>query len=443
MTDSEIELLIQLEINQAREQGCERFSVEKIEKKFLTLKREETDQKIKKYEEILDELQALPVSSKFPYREPSEFNAIKKARPGEPEKMPFSLSDDELYDRIYGAWLGRCAGCLLGKPVESFEKEKIKKILEYADAYPLANYFPFIPNLPEDLRYYASADTNQLLGGIEFMVRDDDIDYTVVGLITLEENGIDFSPDDVGHQWLSHLPYKLVYGAETVAYKNLINGIKPPQTACYRNPYRESIGAQIRADIWAYVSPGDPEKAAEFAYRDAALSHVKNGIYGEMFMAAAISAAFATANIEGIIQAALSAIPQNCRLAEAARDVITWSKESRNWEDTWKKIIEKYGHYNLFHTINNAAIVLSALLYGGGDFEKTITIGVMSGVDTDCNGATSGSIIGAALGAKKLPPKWIDPLNDRVKSIVAGEADNRISDLAKRTFKIAKKVLSS
>jgi len=93
-------------------------------------------------------------------------------------------------------------------------------------------------------------------------------------------------------------------------------------------------------------------------------------------------------------------------------------------------------------TINNAVFVLLGLLYGQGDFERTICIAVMAGLDTDCNGATAGSIAGAILGAKALPPKWIGPLNDRIKSMVANNTDCAISDLAKRTVAVTRKVLA-
>lgn len=167
---------------------------------------------------------------------------------------------------------------------------------------------------------------------------------------------------DVGETWLHLLPYLQVYTAERAAYRNLVNGLQPPETATYVNPYREWISAQIRADVWGYVTPGNPELAAELAYRDASLSHVKNGIYGGMFVSAMISTTFATNNIEEVIEVGLAAIPKESRLAEAIKDVITWSKQFNDWRDTWNKINEKYGRCHFVHTINNAALVVTGLL---------------------------------------------------------------------------------
>ncbi|MBS7609051.1 ADP-ribosylglycohydrolase family protein [Candidatus Bathyarchaeota archaeon] len=393
-------------------------------------------------EDLLEDLASLQPSPDFPYTEPLELEAIKAMRPIGLKviQAPPRLSEEELYDRLYGGWLGRCAGCLLGKPVEGWSREKIERYLRLADAYPLSNYFPAIKPVPVGYPP-RMADSPCLLGNIDSMPRDDDIDYTMIGLHILETYGASFRTEDVGEAWLSNLPYKKVYTAERVAYRNLINGLKPPKTALYRNPYREWIGAQIRADIWGYVTPGFPELAAELAYKDAILSHVKNGVYGEMFVSSMISAAFTTKDVEEIVSIGLSMIPARCRLAEAVKDVVEWSRRYRDWRDTWTLIMQKYGHYHPVHVINNAALVLMGLLYGKGDFEKTITISVMGGLDTDCNGATAGSILGIMLGAKGLPSKWTMPLRDVVHSEMAGFEGSRISNLARRTLIVAKRMM--
>ncbi|MEM2927156.1 MAG: ADP-ribosylglycohydrolase family protein [Candidatus Bathyarchaeia archaeon] len=431
----DLESLLRAEIEQRRQEGCD---VGDIEEKFSKLKNRTPEV----LEDLLEDLSSLKPSSDFPYAEPLELEAIKAMRPEGLKRIqtPPKVSDEELYDRLYGGWLGRCAGCLLGKPVEGWSREKIEGYLRLADAYPLSNYFP--PIKPVPVGYPPRmADSPCLLGNIDSMPRDDDIDYTMLGLHILETYGPSFRTEDVGEAWLSNLPYKKVYTAERVAYRNLINGLRPPETALYRNPYREWIGAQIRADIWGYVTPGQPELAAELAYKDAILSHVKNGVYGEMFVSSMISAAFTTKDIEEIIALGLSMIPARCRLAEAVRDVVEWSRRYRDWHDTWSFIMQKYGHYHPVHVINNAALVLMGLLYGKGDFEKTITISVMGGLDTDCNGATAGSILGIMLGAKGLPSKWTMPLKDIVHSEMAGFEKSRISDLARRTLIVAKRMM--
>lgn len=434
MKYEELEALVKEETTQREEEGCEATEIKENLKK---IKRKSP----RKLEHILKSLSMLSVKKDFPYREPSTLEEIRAERHKKHKTIEFKLDEEHLYDKIFGGWLGRCAGCLLGKPVEGLTKEQIEEWLKIAGAYPLSNYFPplrDVKGLPDWLKKRASW-AGILLGHITHMPRDDDIDYPIINLHLLETKGFKFTTLDVGKNWLENLPYFKVYTAERVAYRNLVNGLVPPETAQYLNPYREWIGAQIRADIFGYVTPGMPEIGAELGYRDAILSHVKNGIYGEMFVAAMISAAFTTSNIEEIVDYGLSEIPEKSRLFEAMKNVIAWSKKYDDWRDTWQKIFDRYGHYHGVHTINNAALVLLGLLYGKGDYEKSIAISVMGGWDTDCNGATTGSILGVVLGAKKLPKKWINPLNNMVESYVVGYNNSKISDLAQRTFILARR----
>jgi len=388
--------------------------------------------------EALDELDPEP---DFPYVEPSTLDSIRATRPEGVRRMEMAHSEEALFDRIYGAWLGRCAGCSLGKPVEGWRRERIERYLELADAYPLADYFPVLLPFPEGLalhdNYWETAK-----GHIRYMARDDDIDYTIMGLHYLEHFGLGFTSDDVANTWMSRLPFRMVYTAEREAYRNLVNDIPPPHSARYRNPYREWIGAQIRADVFGYVCPGWPERAAEFAFRDGAVSHVKNGIYGEMWVAAIVAAGLVSDDLDTVLAAGLAEIPAQSRLAEAVRDTIAARTRYTTWQEAWDALMAKYGRYDGVHTINNAVIMLLGLLYGEMDFGSTISIAVMGGLDTDCNGATAGSIMGAMVGAENLPARWVGPLGDRVTSYVVGEFDNRISDLARRTQLVAEKVLA-
>ncbi|RLE97769.1 MAG: ADP-ribosylglycohydrolase family protein, partial [Thermoprotei archaeon] len=225
----------------------------------------------------------------------------------------------------------------------------------------------------------------------------------------------------------------LTYTAERAAYRNLVIGLKPPETATFLNPYREWIGAQIRADLWGYVSPGDPERAAEYAYRDPRLSHTKNGIYGEIFVAALIALAYVHEEPLKLVEEAARAVPERSRLAEAIRHVVALYRKGLEWEEAVEEILARYGRYHPVHTVNNAAIVVAALLWGEGDFARTITYAVLAGLDTDCNGATAGSVVGLMLGASRLPREWVRPLNDTLATGLSGLGEVRISKLAERT----------
>jgi len=440
--------MIKYEIIQMDEEGYDvsdaRESFEKLLEKSV-----DVDQLVKFYSSLKD-------SSKkygYPYIEPIEYKDIV-SESGEEGIYGIKLSDEELYDKVYGGWLGRCAGCMLGKPVEGFTPRLIRTWLSVAGEDFLNDYFPDIKleDIPKDRklllrrvedihRWFIERGRGILRNQISCVVRDDDIDYTILNLHIVKTHGLNFTTLDIANTWLHMIPYCQVYTAERIAYRNLVNGILPPRTATYMNPFREWIGAQIRADLWGYISPGLPRIAAEYAYRDASLSHVKNGIYGEMFIAAMISSAFILEDIYDVVEAGLSVIPKRSRLAEAIRDVVNWSRESRDYWETYRKIIGKYGLYNPVHTIINAAIVTASLLHGYPDYGKAIALAVISGFDTDCNGATVGSIMGVMLGAKKLYKdwgRWVEPLHDTVESYVIGYNGVKISDLAKQTTYIAK-----
>ena len=364
-------------------------------------------------------------------KEPSTLRDIQKCRPRSGKSLP-DVKREDLEDKLLGAWLARCAGCTLGKPVEGWTREKIKAYLQAAGAYPLHTYIPAMQSFPEGLVLWDNY-TGTTLGNITGMVRDDDIDYTVLGLKTLETHSRDFSSLDIGRLWLENLPYNSIFTAEVIAYRNLIDGLEPPGTATYRNPYREFIGAQIRGDMWGYVNPGDPQKAAEMAFRDACVSHTKNGIYGEMWAAACIAAAFVLADPREIILAGLAEIPVDCRLAKAIRNTMEWCGQTGSWEEVRERIAAEYPDMSSIHVINNTCLIVMGLMLGKGDMGETLCITLMGGMDTDCTCATAGSMLGASLGARELPAEWIDPLNDRLQSLVNGFGSSRISDLAQRT----------
>jgi ADP-ribosylglycohydrolase len=320
--------------------------------------------------------------------------------------------------------------------------------------YPLNNYFP--AHSP------AEAETDTLgcpasqRETIRFMETDDDIRYTVIGQKVLLAKGRDFSTLDVMQAWLSELPYRQVCTAETQAYRNFIirydirYGTPPREydwawVATDQNPFREWIGAQIRADSWGYAAPGLPELAATFAWRDARMSHVKNGIYGEMFVAAMIAAGFALTDPLQVVRAGLAEIPCQSRLyADMEKTIAICERhnfDAANFEAVFAEIHQFLGHYNPVHTINNAALVVAALLLGRDDFEKVITLAVMGGWDTDCNGATAGSIFGAMFGADAIPDKWKAPLNDTLYSQIFNYHPIAISECARRSTEIARRIL--
>lgn len=420
------------ELVQRRESGSD---VSSLEGEVEAALRDGAD--AQRLSDLLDALERTPRVAGWPYVEPSAAEEIVAARGELPALPALELSDAQLLDRITAAWLGRCAGCVLGKPLEGIDRAPIRAYLERTGAYPLTDYVPREEPLPGGFETYDSWST-ATRGNIVASARDDDTDYTILGLMVLEAHGFGFTPAQVGELWLERLPFLQIYTAERAAYRNLLHGIAAPETATVRNPYREWIGAQIRADVFGYVAPGDPVAAAEMAYRDAALSHVANGIYGEQWAAGLIAAAFSAETMRDALDAACALVPPRSRLAEALRFVDELHARNLDWEAARDELEVRYGALSFVHTIQNAAVVAAALLWGDGDFTRTIGLAVQAGWDTDCNGATAGSVFGAMHGTEALPERWVAPLNDTIRSAIFNCDGSRISDLAQRTAALAK-----
>ena len=229
----------------------------------------------------LEQLKNLPEDSELAAREPNSLEEIHRLRPDGPRKLWDKIPEDIYQDRLEGALLSRLAGCTLGAPVEFHTVEHMKRWAEYTgDAFPPTDYWSKI-KFPFDLRYEKSPCQDYTRDGMHKVPVDDDITYTLLGLLIAEDYGIDFTTEDVGKAWLKYLPYACT--AEDIALKNLKKGIAAMEAADIDNPYCQWIGADIRSDPFAYMAPGYPEKAAALAYQDAYLSHRRNGIYGEMF----------------------------------------------------------------------------------------------------------------------------------------------------------------
>ncbi len=438
MTIVELYELTRQEIKQREEEGCAVSALRKAHEEAAAAPEEEREGLCRK---ILAELAELPGGA--PEREPSGLEEIRRQRPQGPRVMQTVFSGADLYDRIYGGWLGRCAGCLLGKPVEGWTRAEIRAVAVPDGNYPIRDYFAPVLGPAGGRRTLPLGDPC-LRGGIHGMARDDDIDYTIAGLLLLERHGLSLTPERVAELWLSELPYHKVYTAERIAYRNLVNGVPPARAGETLNPCREWIGAQIRADAFGYASPGLPEQAAGLGHADAYLSHRRNGIYGEMFVAAMLAAAFVEPDVARIIEIGLSEIPARSRLAEAVRCVMRWWDAYRgDWGRVADEIDQAYGGLQGCHVVTNAAIVVLGLLAGAEDFTAGLGVSIMPGYDTDCNGATVGSILGVRAGAAGLPEHWIAPLADRVASALGSVQSARISDLAQRTLDVASRLSAS
>ena len=277
-------------------------------------------------------------------------------------------------------------------------------------------------------------------GGRKGFGPDDDTTYEILGLHALETYGPDLSSKHIAKEWLDHLgggdPSSQL--AEHIALGRLSRGILPPESG--NHPVGEAIGGQMRAEIWGLVCPGRPDLAAEYARRDGVVAHRDNGVYGEQFVAAMVSAAFYEKDVRKLIDIGLRHIPADCKYADVVREVIGWHQTYPNWRETIREVKAKYpGICDPVYA--EAGIVTLALLYGNGDFDKTVLIAAMCGSDTDCNTATVGALMGVMHGEKAISKKWKTPIANRFTCFVSGLEEWKISELAKRICSAGRKVM--
>ena len=429
-----LQIEMKMEWQQCFDEG---LAVEKYEQ-LCTELAESTENREEESVRLAEEMHACPMRQDYSYVEPSDLEDIKFLSSLSFPKFSKVPDDEALQNKIIGAWMGRIFGCLLGKPVEGWRRDRLLPLLKETGNYPMHKYLEkkdFSDELVKRLDIPTGWCWRDNVGSVTPV--DDDTNYTVFAMKLIENYGHDFISDDVLEGWLKWIPIFQTCTAERVAYRNAALGFFSPETAVRKNPYRELVGAQIRGDFFGYITPGNPKKAAEYAFRDAAISHTKNGIYGEMWAAAMLAAAAVCDNVTDIIESGLAVIPQNCRLSEDIKAVLDWHKQGVPVDEVIEHIHKKYDErtdYHWCHTCPNAMIVTMGLLYGNNDFGKSICLAVQAAFDTDCNGATVGSVLGLFIGRDKISEKWA--FTDKLQTSIDGYNVVTISELTEKTMSL-------
>jgi ADP-ribosylglycohydrolase len=397
---------------------------------------------------LLAELEARPAASAP--GEPDDWDEIAALLPPAPD-LPRRPSgpggpDATYAARVHGAWTGRAAGCLLGKPVEKLHRAAIEEILRSTGRWPLDRYFTAV-GLPDDVAarwpWNRRSAPTSLEENIDGMPEDDDLNYPILALDLLERHGRGFTTDDVAQLWLDNLPAGRTFTAERAAYRNILDARPVPETATHDNPFREWIGALIRTDLLGWVSPGDVREAARLAWADARLSHTRNGVYGAAWAAGLAAAAMVSDGVEEVLDAADAVVPPGSRLAAAVRLGRSLGRDNDGSEAGVRagldRIHAEYGHLHWVHVLNNAAVVAFALTVGRGEFGSSVSIAVTAGWDTDSAAATVGGVVGALRGVDGIGEQWAAPLDGRIATSLPG-GEQRIADLAHRTVALASPV---
>jgi len=306
----------------------------------------------------------------------------------------FSISLDDLKDKIKGGWAGQTIGCTYGGPTEfKFKGTMIQDYQQmiWYDDY-IAETFRQDPGLYDDVY----------------------LDLTFVEV--MERTGI-HAPADSFALAFAREDYRLWHANQAARY-NILNGIMPPESGHWmNNPHADDIDFQIESDFAGMMAPGMINTAAEICDRTGHIMNYGDGFYGGVFMAGMYATAFISEDLNYIIAQGLKPIPEESRFYKAVSDVIEWHKKYPNdWKQCWFEFEKKHtsekgcpeGVFNAFNidASVNAAYVVIGLLYGEKDFFKTMDISTRCGQDSDCNPATAAGILGVILGYKNIPAYW-------------------------------------
>ena len=346
------------------------------------------------------------------------------------------LNRKDYRSKVLGCWMGKNIGGTLGAPFEW--RRQIN-----------------------DVAFY----TQDLQGE---PLPNDDLDIQLLWLIALEEQGIKIDAHVLGEYFLLYVtPHWAEYGMAKI---NMRSGLQPPLSGMHNNPYKHSCGAFIRSEIWACIAPGCPAVAAKYAYEDAIIDHGDGeGTFAEVFCAAMGSAAFGETDLRKLIEIGLSYIPADCGVTGAVRHAIASYDASKGWREARDALLDEYRGGLRIHQVSeddqhkgfaggqrgwdvpsNIGIIVLGLLYGQGDFDKTVCTTVNCGEDTDCTGATVGSLFGIMHGIEAIPEKWITPIGRKLNpaclnlgelGYFGDQLPATVDELTDRTERIAQQVI--
>lgn len=301
-------------------------------------------------------------------------------------------------DKIKGGWAGQTIGCSYGSTTEFRYQGRIipdEVSIEWPKHH-IRNFFDTWPDLYDDIY----------------------MDLTFVDV--MHRLGLDAPVDSFAYAF-AHAGYNL-WHANQAARSNILDGLKAPETGHWRNnPHADDIDYQIEADYAGLITPGMPNTASEISDKIGHIMNYGDGWYGGVYVGAMYSLAFIYNDIETIVKEGLRTIPRKSRFYQTISDIIQWYYEYPNdWKKTWKLCQDKWGEeigcpegvllpLNIDASINSAYIVIG-LLYGDGDWEKTMEIATRCGQDSDCNPASAAGILGCMLGYSNIPRKWMDNL---------------------------------
>ena len=310
------------------------------------------------------------------------------------------ITQQQLKDKIKGGWAGQTIGVVYGAPVEFKYQGSI--IPDYQN----------IPWREGYVKYWWDKKPGLF----------DDI-YTDLNFVdAFEKYSLNVSMDTIAKYW-AETAYHLAHANQASRY-NILQGIMPPLSGNWKNnPHADDLDFQIEADFIGLMAPGMLNSATEIANRVGHIMNSGDGFYGGVFVSALYSQAFASNNVNEIVETAIKTIPAGTKFHNCIADVIQWHKQyPTNWKAAWFELEKKWNNdvgcpkgcflsFNIDAKINSAYVTIG-LLYGQGDFTKSVNIAARCGQDADCNPATVGGVLGVMNGYSNIPAFWLNPLKE-------------------------------
>ena len=287
-------------------------------------------------------------------------------------------------DKVRGCWAGKNIGGTLGAPMEgNMNMQNVSFYTQELNGVPAPN---------------------------------DDLDLQLVWLGAVETHGIDqITPRLLGEYWDQCIIAPC--SEYSVCKMNIANGFMPPLSGAVNNDrFKYSNGAWIRSELWACLCPGAPDEAIRFGYIDSCADHCEEGIWAEMFTCALEATAFVCDDVRKIIEIALCKIPADSELAKAVCCAIECYDKKMPWQEARQKLMSAF-NIKTHRAAVNIGFVIIGLLYGEGDFDRSICTAVNCGDDTDCTGATVGALFGIMRGRSGIPKRWLDPIGESITTI--------------------------
>ena len=317
-------------------------------------------------------------------------------------KFCMKLNFDEYRDRVYACWVGKNIGGTMGAPYEG-------------KRYTL------------DIQGFASEPGKPL--------PNDDLDLQLIWLHAVEQMGpMAINAATLGEFWISLLPPN--WNEYGIGKNNMRRGLIPPISGDYQNTWKDSNGAWIRTEVWACMAPGCPALAAKYAMEDAKVDHgAGEGTVAAAFVAAMQSTAFVLRDLRSCIEIALAAIPENSRMADSIRFVLSCYDNGMTAMETRNAIFERNSDIGdgWFEAPSNVSYAVIGLLWGKGDFKKSMITAINCGDDTDCTGATVGATLGILGGTKAIPDDWRRYIGDEIVTISINKGDHRAGGAVPKT----------